>query len=110
MAQHFMFIGDLGKEGAHALIKRAKEMKDTRFRGDCMSGKVAALIFEKASTRTRFSFELAVRQLGGTTIFMTPVESQLGRSEPLRDTARVLSCGHSARKNWTNWRVMVPSR
>lgn len=91
MAQHFMFIGDLGKDGAHALIKRAKEMKDTRFRGDCMAGKVAALIFEKASTRTRFSFELAVRQLGGTTIFMTPMESQLGRSEPLRDTARVLS-------------------
>lgn len=91
MARHFMFIGDAGKEGAFALVKRAKEMKDTRFRGDCMKDKVAALIFEKASTRTRFSFELAVRQLGGSTIFMTPAESQLGRSEPLRDTARVLS-------------------
>lgn len=91
MAKHFMFIRDLGKDGAMNLIRRAKEMKETGFRGDCMRGKVAALIFEKASTRTRFSFELAVRHLGGSTIFMTPVESQLGRSEPLRDTARVLS-------------------
>ena len=73
------------------MLRRAKEMKDTRFRGHCMDGKVAALIFEKASTRTRMSFELAVRHLGGTTVFMTPNESQLGRSEPLRDTARVLS-------------------
>lgn len=90
MPKHFMFIRDLGKE-ALTLIKRAKFMKESRFRGDCFTGKVAALIFEKASTRTRFSFDVAVRQLGGTTIFMTPVESQLGRSEPLRDTARVLS-------------------
>ena len=66
-------------------------MKETNYRGHCMDGKVAALIFEKASTRTRVSFDVAVRQLGGTTIFMTPAESQLGRSEPLRDTARVLS-------------------
>ena len=66
-------------------------MKETNYRGHCMDGKIAALIFEKASTRTRVSFDVAVRQLGGTTIFMTPNESQLGRSEPLRDTARVLS-------------------
>ena len=91
MAKHFMRIRDLGIDGAWQMLRRAKEMKDTRFRGHCMDGKVAALIFEKASTRTRMSFELAVRHLGGTTVFMTPNESQLGRSEPLRDTARVLS-------------------
>ena len=91
MPRHFMKIRDLGYEGAWNIIRRAKEMKDTGFRGHCMDGKVAALIFEKASTRTRVSFEIAVRQLGGTTLFMTPNESQLGRSEPLKDTARVLS-------------------
>ncbi len=91
MAKHFMRIADLGAEGAWNTIRRAKEMKETRFRGHVLDGKVAALIFEKASTRSRMSFELAVRHLGGTTVFMTPNESQLGRSEPLKDTARVLS-------------------
>ena len=91
MVKHFMRIQDLGTDGAHRIIHRAKEMKDTKFRGHCMDGKAAALIFEKASTRTRMSFEMAVRHLGGSTVFMTPAESQLGRSEPLRDTARVLS-------------------
>lgn len=91
MPKHFMRIRDLGHSGAWEIIRRAKEMKETNYRGHCMDGKIAALIFEKASTRTRVSFDVAVRQLGGTTIFMTPNESQLGRSEPLRDTARVLS-------------------
>ncbi|GFM35903.1 ornithine carbamoyltransferase [Desulfovibrio psychrotolerans] len=70
---------------------RAKEMKDTDFRSDLMQGKTAILLFEKASTRTRVSFETALFHLGAKTIFMTPAESQLGRSEPLKDTARVLS-------------------
>lgn len=91
MAKHFMRIRDLGHEGAWKIIMRAKEMKDTNFRGHCMDGKIAALIFEKASTRTRMSFEAAVRRLGGSTVFTTPADSQLGRSEPLRDTARVMS-------------------
>lgn len=91
MTKHFMRIRDLGHEGAWNIIKRAKEMKETNYRGHCMDGKIAALIFEKASTRTRMSFEAAVRRLGGTTVFTTPNDSQLGRSEPLRDTARVMS-------------------
>jgi len=91
MPKHFMRIDDLGIDGAHALIRRAKEMKDTKFRGHLLDGKVAALIFEKASTRTRVSFEMAVRHLGGDPMFMTAAASQIGRSEPLRDTARVLS-------------------
>jgi ornithine carbamoyltransferase len=91
MPRHFKRIRDLGYEGAWKLLQRAKEMKDTAYRGKIMDGKTAILIFEKASTRTRVSFEMAVRHLGGSTIFMTPAESQLGRSEPLRDTARVLS-------------------
>ncbi|SBV95012.1 Ornithine carbamoyltransferase [uncultured delta proteobacterium] len=91
MTRHFSSIRELGRDAAHRLIKRAKEMKDTKFRSTLLDGKTVVLIFEKASTRTRLSFEVAVRQLGGTTIFMTPAESQLGRSEPLSDTARVIS-------------------
>ena len=91
MTKHFSSIREAGKDIAHQLIKRAKEMKDARYRGTILDGKTVVLIFEKASTRTRLSFEVAVRQLGGTTIFMTPAESQLGRSEPLSDTARVIS-------------------
>ncbi len=91
MARHFKSIRELGREAAHQLVFRAKQMKDTRFRGTMLAGKTVVLIFEKASTRTRLSFEVAVRQLGGSTIFMTPAESQLGRSEPLCDTARVIS-------------------
>lgn len=91
MTKHFSSIRELGKDTACQLINRAKEMKDTKFRSKQLDGKTVVLIFEKASTRTRLSFEVAVRQLGGTTIFMTPAESQLGRSEPLSDTARVIS-------------------
>ena len=91
MVKHFMGFRDLGSEGALNVLRRAKIMKESRFRGHSLEGKVAVLLFEKASTRTRVSFEVAVRQLGGSTIFMTPQESQLGRSEPLRDTVRVLS-------------------
>ena len=64
MPKHFMRIRDLGHSGAWEIIRRAKEMKETNYRGHCMDGKVAALIFEKASTRTRVSFDVAVRQLG----------------------------------------------
>lgn len=91
MTKHFTRIRDLGCQAAHDLIARAKEMKDTDHRSELMKGKTAIMLFEKASTRTRVSFETAVYHLGGKTIFMTPAESQLGRSEPLKDTARVLS-------------------
>ena len=89
--KHFLRILDLEKAEAHALVDRALEMKKTRHRGHILDGKEVVLLFEKASTRTRVSFEVGVRQLGGSTLFMTQRESQLGRSEPLKDTARVLS-------------------
>ena len=91
MSKHFMSFRDVGSPICRDILQRAKIMKDTDFRSNLLAGKVAILLFEKASTRTRVSFEVAVRHLGGSTIFMTPAESQLGRSEPLRDTARVLS-------------------
>ncbi len=93
--KHFLRILDLERAEAHALVDRALEMKQdmkrTGHRGHILDGKEVVLLFEKASTRTRVSFEVGVRQLGGSTLFMTQRESQLGRSEPLRDTARVLS-------------------
>ncbi|MDR0826484.1 MAG: ornithine carbamoyltransferase [Desulfovibrio sp.] len=90
MLKHFVRIGDLGKE-AQVLLQRAGEMKAGRYPGELLRGKILLLIFEKASTRTRLSFEVGIRRLGGQCIFMTPAESQLGRSEPIADTARVIS-------------------
>lgn len=91
MVNHFLRISDLSSETAKTLLLRAAEMKKNDTRSQLLAGKVIALIFEKSSTRTRVSFEVGVRQLGGETVFMTPAESQLGRNEPLKDTARVLS-------------------
>jgi ornithine carbamoyltransferase len=91
MPRHLLRIPDLEPAETRALIDRALEMKAGGHRSRLMEGKVAVLIFEKASTRTRVSFEVAVGRLGGSTLFMTPMESQLGRSEPLSDTSRVLS-------------------
>jgi len=91
MARHFLNILDLSKEEARAVLSRAKTLKEGKIRTKLLDGKTVILIFEKASTRTRVSFEVAVRQLGGQTVFLTPNESQLGRNEPLKDTARVLS-------------------
>jgi ornithine carbamoyltransferase len=90
MLRHFINIRSLGKN-ALPLVNRARQMKQCGFRSDLLQGKVLVLIFEKASTRTRISFEVGIRRLGGQCILMTPAESQLGRSEPLKDTARVLS-------------------
>ncbi len=89
--KHFLSFAQLTADQAMDLVRRAASMKAQGFRSSTLAGKTIALIFEKASTRTRVSFEVAVRHLGGSTIFLTPADSQLGRSEPLRDTARVLS-------------------
>ncbi|KAF0233023.1 MAG: ornithine [Desulfovibrionaceae bacterium] len=91
MPKKFLEIHDMPRAEAHAVVNRAIEMKRTKFRSDLLEGRTVALIFEKASTRTRVSFEMAVRHLGGSTIYMTQNDSQLGRSEPVEDTIRVLS-------------------
>lgn len=91
MPRHFPNILAMTKDEALRVVKRAKAMKDGDERTGLLDGKIVILIFEKASTRTRVSFEVAVRHLGGQTVFLTPMESQLGRNEPLKDTARVLS-------------------
>lgn len=91
MARHFLRLLDLNPDQAETLLDRAKLHKAGELDGNPLAGKTVALLFEKASTRTRVSFEVGITQLGGRCLFMTPNESQLGRNEPLKDTARVLS-------------------
>jgi ornithine carbamoyltransferase len=92
--KHLLTIGDLEPGDILNLVDRAAKLKAgwrQGYRPRPLSDKTVALIFQKASTRTRVSFEVGTRQLGGTSLFMTDRDSQLGRSEPLKDTARVLS-------------------
>ena len=94
MPRHFLTLADLSATEIAALIQRAIQLKQAfkqrRLQQTC-SGRVLALIFEKSSTRTRVSFETAMAHLGGHAVFLSPQDSQLGRGEPIEDTARVLS-------------------
>ena len=94
MTRHFLSLMDLTADELHKLVYRAIELKrEFKAGAPCvaMKGKTLALIFDKSSTRTRVSFEVAASQLGGNSLFLSPSESQLGRGEPLEDTAKVLS-------------------
>jgi ornithine carbamoyltransferase len=87
-------IFDLTRDEASGLIDRASSMKRDLAGGKPripLAGRSVALIFEKASTRTRLSFEVGVHQLGGQPLFISSQTTQMGRGEPIRDTARVLS-------------------
>jgi ornithine carbamoyltransferase len=91
---HLLCLEDLGPEGLLRLLDAADDFKETRGNADAprpLSGKSVALVFEKASTRTRVSLEVAVGELGGSALVIPSVGSQIGRGEPIRDTARVLS-------------------
>lgn len=91
-ARHFLRLGDLTSAELHALIARASELKagkDADRRP--LAGRTLAMLFTKSSTRTRVSFETGMHQLGGHALFLSPRDTQLGRNEPLADTARVLS-------------------
>jgi len=83
-------IADFNSESFNSLIRDAIEMKHDGWR-DILDRKILALLFEKPSLRTRVSFEVAMRQLGGTTIYLSPAEVGLGRRESIPDIARVLS-------------------
>jgi len=92
--RHFLSLSDLGAEGIGRTLDHADTFKRTRGSSGAarpLSGKSVALIFEKASTRTRLSLEVAVAELGGHPLVITSATSQLGRGEPLADTAKVLS-------------------
>lgn len=92
--QHFLRLTDLSSENLAVIIQRAIELKARLRSGNVdpiLKGKILAMIFEKSSTRTRVSFETAMAQSGGHAIFLSPEDTQLGRGEPVEDTARVLS-------------------
>ena len=91
--RHFLDLIDIAPSHLRAIIEDSRAMKQ-RGRGptdQAVAGKVLAMIFDKPSTRTRVSFDVAMRQLGGQTTVLTAQEMQLGRGETIADTARVLS-------------------
>lgn len=87
----FLAIPDLSSEEIYEVLKLARRMKSGEYRERPLAGKTLAMIFEKSSTRTRVSFEVGTFQLGGHALFLSARDIQIGRGEPLRDTARVLS-------------------
>lgn len=92
--RHFLSLLDLSSADFISIISRASELKKMQHSGvahELLKGKVLAMVFEKSSTRTRVSFEAGMSQLGGSSIFLSPNDTQLGRGEPIEDTARVLS-------------------
>ncbi|MDQ2694179.1 MAG: ornithine carbamoyltransferase [Pseudomonadota bacterium] len=92
--RHFLTLQDLTPPELRQLLRRAGELKALHRRGAVytpLAYKVLAMVFEKASTRTRVSFQAGMTQLGGSAIFLSPRDSQLGRGETVEDTARVLS-------------------
>ena len=92
--RHFLTLLDFSADELKALLSRAQVLKAMHRRGEThlpLQHKTLAMIFEKASTRTRVSFEAGMTQLGGHALFLSPRDSQLGRGEPVADTARVIS-------------------
>jgi ornithine carbamoyltransferase len=94
MKRDLLTIMDLTREEIESLLARARELKAGRQQGRShtpLAGKTLALIFDKPSTRTRVSFEAGMAQLGGSSIYLAPGQTQMARNEPVPDTARVLS-------------------
>ena len=94
MTRHFLTLKDLSRDELRGIIKRAQELKALHKAGtiyEPLKNKVLGMVFEKSSTRTRVSFESGMIQFGGQAIFLSPRDTQLGRGEPIEDSARVLS-------------------
>src|SRR3954449_10735584 len=91
MKRDFLQIPDFSRDEINSLFDIADRMKAGKFKDKPLAGKTMAMIFMKASTRTRVSFEVGTYQLGGHALFLSPRDVQLGRGEPIADTARVLS-------------------
>lgn len=92
--RHFLDLSDISAEDLRRVLDLSKDLKAQRKAGTAdkpLAGKSLAMVFDKPSTRTRVSFDLAMRQLGGDPIMLTGAEMQLGRGESIADTARVLS-------------------
>ncbi len=91
MKRDLLTIRALTREEILSLVRRGLELKRGEGNGTVRQGRILGLIFQKASTRTRVSFEAAMFRLGGQTLFMTSADTQLSRDEPTKDMARVLS-------------------
>lgn len=89
--RHLITLSDLSADEIRSLIHRAIELKQLKTVYEPLKNKVLGMVFEKSSTRTRVSFETGMIQLGGGAIFLSPRDTQLGRGEPVEDSARVLS-------------------
>lgn len=92
--RHFLTLLDIEPAELDWLVNRAIELKKMQHDGvvyEPLKNRVLGMIFEKSSTRTRVSFEAGMAQLGGSAIFLSPRDTQLGRGEPIEDSARVLS-------------------
>jgi ornithine carbamoyltransferase len=91
LKRDFLAIPDFERDKLYDILDLAARMKKREYRGRPLEGKTLAMIFEKSSTRTRVSFEVGTFQLGGHALFLSSRDIQLGRGEPIRDMARVLS-------------------
>jgi len=94
MARHFLTLLDLSPAELSQVVTRATQLKKLHYAGNNpkpMDSKLLAMIFEKSSTRTRVSFESGAAQLGGDSLFLSPRDTQLGRGEPISDSAKVIS-------------------
>lgn len=92
--RHFLTLLDLSKDELRTVISRASELRQMQHKGEIYRpfvGRTLAMIFEKSSTRTRVSFETGMGQFGGQALFLSPNDTQLGRGEPIEDSARVIS-------------------
>lgn len=92
--RHFLTLQDLSTDEINQVIQLAIDLKAAHREGrqqPLLAGKVLGMIFEKSSTRTRVSFEAGMAQLGGDALFLSPNDTQLGRGEPIEDSARVIS-------------------
>lgn len=92
--RHFLTLMDLSSAELKQIISRASELKKMHREGtqyQPLKNRVLAMIFEKSSTRTRVSFEAGMAQFGGHALFLSPKDTQLGRGEPIEDSARVIS-------------------
>lgn len=87
----FLNIGDFSPAETFALLELAERMRTGKYDAKPLAGKALAMLFMKSSTRTRMSFEVGAIQLGGSAHFLSPRDVQIGRGEPIGDTARVLS-------------------
>ncbi len=92
--KHLLKLGDLSTEEIYSILNLADQLKYERKNGikkDYLKGKTLGMIFQKSSTRTRVSFEVGMYELGGNPLFLSNRDLQIGRGEPVQDTARVLS-------------------